>query len=120
MIEVACCLIRDSEGKILLAQKASAEWEFPGGKRHADETLFQCAERENLEELGIHIKAESVEEFSAVVGDGRFELKLVICSFVSGEVVLTEHKDAKWFQPKEIAALVLCAGDRQLWGACGG
>lgn len=119
MIEVACCLIRNIEGKILLAQKASGEWEFPGGKRHEDESMLECAEREIFEELGIQIKAESVEEFSAVVGDGRFELKLVICRFVSGELVLTEHTDARWFDAAEVPLLNLCPGDRQLWGAYG-
>lgn len=117
MIPVACCLIRNQEGMILLAQKASGCWEFPGGKQHGDESLYQCAEREILEELGIIIGAHKAFENTIVVGDEQksFELILVDCEFVSGELALTEHLEVRWVSASELILLDLCLGDRKLW-----
>ncbi len=117
MTPVACCLIFNALGKILLAQKPSGDWEFPGGKQHIDETLLQCAEREIAEELGLVIKAEKALEIRHVVSakESHFELILVKCQWISGEIALTEHLAARWFSSKEIDYLLLSDGDRVLW-----
>jgi 8-oxo-dGTP diphosphatase len=56
MLTVVAALI-ESEGKLLVCQRRRGDtfgmmWEFPGGKRKADETLEAALERELLEELG--------------------------------------------------------------------
>ena len=58
-IEVAAALVFRN-GKLLIAQRhAKAHlgglWEFPGGKRHAEETFEECLVREIREELGVEI-----------------------------------------------------------------
>ncbi|MES2629847.1 MAG: NUDIX domain-containing protein [Bacteroidota bacterium] len=115
MIPVACCIIRNENGQILLAQKNHGGWEFPGGKQHDDETLFQCAEREILEELGIIINPISAGEHTYITGE--FELVPVICDFIEGNLALTEHLDASWIDADQVAQLDLCTGDRILWEA---
>src|SRR5436190_15164399 len=65
-IDVAAGLIfRD--GKLLVAQRFTQAhlgglWEFPGGKREAEETFEACLVRELREELGIEVAVgEAVE-----------------------------------------------------------
>lgn len=117
MIPVACCLIKNETGQILLAQKANGYWEFPGGKQDPEETLFECAEREILEELGILVEAQQEEISRVTVGTATklFELILVRCSYISGEIILHEHNDARWFDSSELADIKFCDGDKILW-----
>ena len=58
--QVACGLIRDAEGHLLIAQRPAEGllgglWEFPGGKQEPGETLAQCLVRELHEELAIEV-----------------------------------------------------------------
>src|SRR5664279_163788 len=88
-IEVSAALIfRD--GKLLVAQRhADAHlgglWEFPGGKREADETFEQCLVREIREELGVDISVgELFEEVTHAYPEKSVHLKFFICCLISG------------------------------------
>ena len=57
-VHVAAAVIRDSNGKILIARRADTQhqgglWEFPGGKVEDDESVETALARELHEELGI-------------------------------------------------------------------
>jgi 8-oxo-dGTP diphosphatase len=57
-IEVVAGIIRDPEGRILIARRAAHKdnsgcWEFPGGKVEALETATEALKRELQEELNI-------------------------------------------------------------------
>ena len=75
VIEVAAALVfRD--GKLLITQRnADAHlgglWEFPGGKREAEETFETCLTRELREELGIEVTVgelvESITQFGGSI-----------------------------------------------------
>lgn len=57
-IDVAACVVRDAEGRILMAQRRADQmspgaWEIPGGKVEAGETAAEAARRELLEETGL-------------------------------------------------------------------
>ena len=59
-IEVVAAVIRDDEGKILIAQRPQnkhqgGKWEFPGGKVEAGESRRAALARELNEELGIEV-----------------------------------------------------------------
>jgi 8-oxo-dGTP diphosphatase len=59
-VDVVAGVIRDKTGRILLARRTEGRdlaglWEFPGGKREADETAEAALARELKEELGIDI-----------------------------------------------------------------
>ena len=59
-IEVVAAVIRNSEGKVLIAQRPSnkhqgGKWEFPGGKVEKGESRRSALVRELSEELGIDI-----------------------------------------------------------------
>lgn len=60
MIDVACAIIIDDEGKVLAAQRSESmslplKWEFPGGKLSKNETAEDCIVREIQEELNISV-----------------------------------------------------------------
>jgi len=62
MMHVAVGIIRNSAGKILIAQRPKNKykgglWEFPGGKVEAQENVFQALQRELKEELNIDVVA---------------------------------------------------------------
>jgi len=59
--QVACGLIRDETGRLLIAQRPTEGllgglWEFPGGKQEPGETLAECLARELREELAIEVQ----------------------------------------------------------------
>ncbi|MCF6137758.1 NUDIX hydrolase [Pseudalkalibacillus berkeleyi] len=84
-------LIKDSEGNILVVQDRDNLWNFPSGKREADETLLQCAKREVKEEIGVQVnKLYEIHQgtywFSGIKWTGHF----FIANSVSGIPSLNE------------------------------
>ena len=60
MLLVVACALVDADGRVLVAQRPEGKtmaglWEFPGGKREANETIERCLHRELKEELGIEV-----------------------------------------------------------------
>lgn len=72
VLNLAGCIIKDKNGKILLLHRNTSkrtQWEVPGGKIDEGETAEQTAIREIEEELGVKVqtvkllgKAEFVED----------------------------------------------------------
>lgn len=65
MIVVAAAVIENREGRILIARRKAditlgGYWEFPGGKLEEGESPYECAVRELLEEMDLHIEAGDV------------------------------------------------------------
>ncbi|MGP4063263.1 NUDIX hydrolase [Halobacillus sp. H74] len=89
-------LIKDSEGNILVVQDKENLWNFPGGKREADETPLQCAKREVKEEIGVQVNKlyeihQGTYEFSGIKWTGHF----FIANSVSGIPSLKEMDKIK-------------------------
>ena len=112
-------------GKYLLTQRfehasQGGLWEFPGGKVEAGETEGQALERELHEELAIETAtgqflADSVFDY----GDKVIHLKGYLTHWVSGELVLHSHQDAKWVGQDGIADYALCPADYPIVEALG-
>lgn len=63
MKAVACAIIENGKGEVLLAQRPPGKylagmWEFPGGKMEAGETGEQAIARELQEELELDVRIE--------------------------------------------------------------
>ena len=63
MIDVVAAIIRNKDGKILIAQRnfhkaQGGLWEFPGGKIEAHETREEAIKREIKEELDMDIEVD--------------------------------------------------------------
>ena len=101
---VAAIIIED--GKVFATQRGYGDfkgrWEFPGGKVELDETPQEALAREIREELDTEI--EVGELLDTVEYDyPKFHLFMdcFICKIKSGDLLLKEHKAAKWLT-KEI------------------
>lgn len=110
MVNVTCAIIYFKD-KILVTQRSEKmklplKWEFPGGKLEKDESEFECIKREIKEEINIDI--DILEQLSNSVYDyGTFKINLIpfTANYISGEIILSEHKDYKLIDKSELADL---------------
>ena len=110
MIEVTCAIIL-KENKILVTQRSERmhlplKWEFPGGKIEKNETEENCILREIKEELNLEIEILGKLE-SKCFDYGTFSINLIpfVAKYLSGEIVLAEHKSFRWLEKEELRSL---------------
>jgi mutator protein MutT len=90
VVEVAAGLVF-REGKLLITQRypqahLGGLWEFPGGKRHPDETFEECLRRELREELGIEVSVGPlIEAITHVYPEKTVHLRFFHCEWVAHE-----------------------------------
>jgi 8-oxo-dGTP diphosphatase len=107
MINVTCAIII-IDNKILVTQRSEKmklplKWEFPGGKLEKDEGETDCIIREIREEINIEI--EVLKKLSNSIFDyGTFKINLIpfIVNYISGEILLLEHKEYKLLDKSEL------------------
>ena len=72
-------------------------WEFPGGKIELGENRESALKREIQEELGIDI---TIDKFLCTTDydypSFHLTMHCYLCSIMSGEIELREHKSARW------------------------
>lgn len=114
---VAAVLYRD--GEYFATQRGYGEfegmWEFPGGKIEPGENPESALEREIQEELGIDI---SIEGFLCTTDYDypSFHLKMhcYLCSIVSGDIELREHKSARWLTAQKLDSVEWLPADTEV------
>lgn len=110
MINVTCAIIFVDK-KILVTQRSEdmklpLKWEFPGGKVEENENEIKCIKREIKEEINIEI--DVFRRLSNSVYDyGNFKINLIpfLANYISGDIVLAEHKDFKLLDKSELLDL---------------
>ena len=119
MIEVAAGLVfRD--GKLLITQRYPGAhlgglWEFPGGKRHADETFEACLKRELEEELGIEVAVgDLVESIENIYPEKTVLLKFFFCDWLRNEARAIGCPDFRWIARDELCRYEFPAADARL------
>ena len=114
---VAAILHRD--GAYFATQRGYGEfegmWEFPGGKIEEGETAEFALMREIQEELGIDI---TIDKFLCTTEydypSFNLTMHCYICSIEAGEIVLREHKSARWLRPEELGSVEWLPADKDV------
>lgn len=120
IVEVAAALIRDDAGRYLIAQRAPGShlaglWEFPGGKRHAGETLEQCLRRELAEELGASfVVGERITTVHWDYPEKTVALHFYRCRLESGTIAAHAAQALVWVEPARLGDYELPPPDRAL------
>jgi mutator protein MutT len=118
-IEVAAGLVfRD--GRLLITQRPhdghlGGLWEFPGGKRKADESFEACLRRELAEELGIEVEVkEIIETITHEYVEKTVHLRFFRCSLAGGEPRALGCPAFQWVGRSALDAFAFPAADARL------
>jgi 8-oxo-dGTP diphosphatase len=101
IVEVAVGVIK-RDNKIYISKRADdlhqgGKWEFPGGKREANETIEQTLVRELSEEIGIQVTKQS--HFMLIehdYGDKKVRLDVRLVEDFEGEASHQEGQQSQW------------------------
>ncbi|GIE90893.1 NUDIX hydrolase [Actinoplanes regularis] len=113
LVVAVAVVLRDSEGRILLIQRAdNGLWALPGGAQDLGESLHDAAKREVKEETGLCVEIESIvgiySDPNHVIAydDGEVRQEFSIClrgSVIGGELKPSvESTQVCWFTSGEL------------------
>lgn len=92
--------------KVLLVQESDdINWKLPGGKTHADETVFEALKREILEELGVDITEKQISHYIAtnIPHSEHIRHIFLITGIEEGNIVKTDEiAEAQFFGLNEL------------------
>jgi 8-oxo-dGTP pyrophosphatase MutT (NUDIX family) len=104
-------------GRVILLKNERAEWELPGGRLEAHETLEQCVAREIAEELGLAVAVENLLDcwLYEPIPARRVLIVTYGCRLTSDAAprLSDEHRALDWFDERALGALALPAGYRR-------
>ena len=117
--QVAAAVIEHRGRYLITCREAGVHlagyWEFPGGKREADETFEACARREVFEEVGIEITAPELLTITNYdYPDKSVELHFFTCSLFRGEPQPLGCVDFRWVRPDELTVYSFPPADQSV------
>jgi mutator protein MutT len=118
-VEVAAGLVFRN-GRLLITRRhvdahLGGLWEFPGGKREAQETFEHCLIRELREELGIEVEVgELVESLTHDYPEKTVHLRFYRCQWLRHEPQTLGCTDLRWVRAKELKNFDFPAADTSL------
>lgn len=118
-IEVAAGLVFRG-GKLLITQRRPQDhlgglWEFPGGKREAQETFEECLRRELIEELGMEvIVRELLESITHAYPEKTVLLNFYRCSWERHEPQPLGCHALAWVEREKLGRYEFPAADARL------
>ncbi|MEQ1801154.1 MAG: 8-oxo-dGTP diphosphatase MutT [Gammaproteobacteria bacterium] len=117
LIQVAAGILRDSEGRILIAQRPAGGhvggyWEFPGGKLNPGESPAEALVRELREELGVTVEAAApFMAFRHEYPERSVELHVFLVERYAGEPRGVEGQPLRWVPVAEFPSANLLEAD---------
>jgi 8-oxo-dGTP pyrophosphatase MutT (NUDIX family) len=104
----------ERDGQVPLLRNERDEWELPGGRLEAGETLQAAVEREVSEELGLTVTCGALVDAWTYrpAGEAATVVIVVYACELHGSDELTrsdEHSDARWFDVGSVGALTMPA-----------
>ena len=117
--QAVACLAENSQGQVVLCKicrytTGETTWELPAGRMEADETIFQAAERETLEETGCQVSGlELVYSYHPLPGiSGQVFHILHGRASQCGEIFdRNEVSQVSWFSREDVRRMLV---DRQI------
>ena len=131
LLPAVCVLIWDDDGRLLLMQEAETrKWQTIGGMVDPDESPWDAARREALEEAGVDVRLDRVRAALGGPGYRVYYPNGDVCSYVStvfDAVIVSGEPGAGddevhrvcWFDPADISGLDLDPLNRHLLADCG-
>jgi len=119
IIDVAAAVIMQ-DGRFLITKRLKTShlghcWEFPGGKREANETFEQCVERECLEEIGVSVRPiKELHQMTHAYAQATLHLKFFSCEIISGDLKPIQCSELRWVLPAELSQFEFPEADREL------
>ena len=110
-------MLADGSGRVLISQRPPGKhmagaWEFPGGKRRADEAPFAALRRELLEELGVDVvRAEPLLEVEHDYTDRRVRLDVWWVVEYLNEPAAIENQALRWVDAGELGSAAMLPAD---------
>ena len=90
-------------------------WEFPGGKRHAGETLEECLRRELQEELAIDVEVgQPITSVRHAYTHFRITLHAFDCRLLAGTPQSLGVADWRWVTLEELDAFPFPVTDQKI------
>ena len=119
-LQVAVAIIVNNEEQVLIARRHAHQhqgdlWEFPGGKREADETRLEALQREIYEEVGLQV--EQAEPLMQIVHDYpelQVELDVWLVTEFSGDATGKEGQPLVWCPLAELSVREFPAANMQI------
>lgn len=114
----AAALIVEDEQVLLVRHREAGRYDFwvpPGGSLEGEETIFDCARRETLEETGLSVDLGRIVYVQEFVEPGYHFCKFfILCTSYSGEITLANRGreesflvDARFFSRHELPGLTV-------------
>lgn len=110
-VDVAVGLVINQAAEVLVSKRHAHQhqgglWEFPGGKREADESRFAALAREIHEEVGLDVqKAEPFLSIEHDYGDKHVLLDVWRVTAYSGDAKGREGQTLQWLPVHALSSL---------------
>jgi 8-oxo-dGTP diphosphatase len=120
MLQVAAGILLRDQTVLVCRRRTDAshplKWEFPGGKREAEESLRQCLSRELREELGIEARIGRLLWTTHHTYPDRppLELSFFLVDSYEGNIVNHAFSEIRWVPIGSLHSLDFLEADRQI------
>ena len=120
LVEVVAALVQDETGRYLITQRRKGShlaglWEFPGGKREADESLEEALSRELTEELSARFAVgQRIETARWEYPERTIVIHFYRCRLESGTIEPREDQAMAWVAPERLSDFDFPPADRDL------
>lgn len=119
-LQVAVAIIVNNDEQVLIARRHAHQhqgdlWEFPGGKREANETRLEAVQREIHEEVGLQVdQAEPLMQIVHDYPELQVELDVWLVTEFSGEATGKEGQPLVWCPLAELSDREFPAANLQI------